>query len=185
MDAQKFPKYKDYYSFKDKLKRLLWNGCYILLFRPFGLPYFAAWRNGILKLFGAKIGKGTIIHASVKVWAPWNLITGIRTNIGPHAYIYNPGLIKLGNKTCISQFAFICTATHDYTSVLRPLIRKDIQIDDYAWVAASAFVGPGVHIGEYAVVGATASVYKDVEPYAIVGGNPAKFIKYRTLTDKE
>lgn len=137
----------------------------------------------VLRLFGAKIGKGTIIHASVKVWAPWNLTTGIRTSVGPHVLLYNPGNITLGSKACISQYAFICTASHDYTSILRPLIWKDIQIDDHVWVAAKAFVGPGVHIGTYAVVGATASVYKDVESYAIVGGNPAKFIKRRELID--
>lgn len=183
MNTEKYPKYIDHFTFKDKLKRLVWNGCYLILFRPFGLPYFNGWRNSLLRLFGAKIGKGTIIHSSAKIWAPWNLTTGIRTSVGPHAFLYNPGHITLGNKTCISQYAFICTASHDYTSILRPLIFEAIQIDDHAWVAAKAFVGPGVHIGEYAVVGATASVYKDVDPYAIVGGNPAHFIKKRELTD--
>ena len=109
------------------------------------------------------------------------MIVGCRTCIGPHAIIYNPGKITLGNKVVISQYAYLCTASHDYESKENKLCWQDISIDDYAWVAARTFVGPGVHIGTYAVVGATASVYKDVEPWTVVGGNPAKFIKKRII----
>ena len=73
------------------------------------------------------------------------------------------------------------SASHDVTSPLNPLITAPIVIEDQAWIGAKAYIGMGVTIGQGAVVGATASVYKDVEPWTIVGGNPAKFIKKRIV----
>ena len=183
MNSGEFPKYIDNYSIWNKLRRLFWNISYYILFFPFGLPIFNEWRNFVLKLFGAKIGEGCIVHSTATIWAPWNLECANRVCIGPYSIIYNPGKITLGNKVCISQYAYLCTATHNYTSRLNTLYWKPIKIDDYAWVAARSFVGPGVHIGEYAIVGATSSVYKDIAPFDIVGGNPAKFIKKRKLED--
>ncbi len=181
--SKKFEKYVDNYTFKNKCRRLWWNIWRLLLFRPFGLPFFKNWRRYILIAFGAKIGKGSIIHASADIWAPWNLECGQITCIGPKTIIYNPGKIILGSKVVISQYSYLCTATHDYEDKLNTLYWKDIIVDNYAWVAAKAYVGPGVHIGEGAIVGATASVYKDVEAWTIVGGNPAKVIKKRTIRE--
>lgn len=176
-----YPKYKDNYTIGNKLKRLNWNIACLLLFRPFTTPLFNKWRLLVLRVFGAKIGKGSIVYASSKIWAPWNLIVGQRTCIGPYTIIYNPGRIVLGNKVAISQYSYLCTASHDYESKLNTLFHKEIVIDDFAWVAARAFIGPGCHIHEGAVVGATASVYKDVEPWTVVGGNPARVIKQRII----
>lgn len=173
--------YEDRLSLANKLRRLLWNVCYYILFRPWVLPIFNKWRTCVLCMFGAKIGKGAIVHASVQVWAPWNLDIGYRTAVGPHANLYNPGLIKIGSKCVISQFVYLCTASHDITDEKNPLITAPIIIEDRAWVAADAFVGMGVTIGERAVVGARTAVFKDVEAWAVVGGNPAKFIKKRVL----
>lgn len=181
MDKVVFEKYIDNYTTANKIKRLFWGICRQIFFRPFGLPVFIKWRNFVLRCWGAKIGQGSIVHASAEIWAPWNLEIGQRTCVGPQTILYNPGKILLGNKVVISQHAYLCTATHDYTSPLHTLYWRDIVIDDYAWVAARAFVGPGVHIGERAIVGATSSVYKDVAPWTIVGGNPAKFIKNREM----
>ena len=183
MEAQQFDKYVDNYTLGNKLHRLVWNVCCSVFFRPFGLPIFNRWRNIVLIVFGARIGHGSIVHASADIWAPWNLVVGQRTCIGPHTIIYNPGVITLGNKVVISQYSYLCTATHDYESKLHSLSAKPITIHDHAWVAARAYVGPGVTIGEGAVVGATASVYKDVEPWTVVGGNPAKFIKKRVIVN--
>lgn len=181
MDKVIYEKYVDNYTTSSKLRRLFWNVSCLLLFRPFALPIFKKWRNVVLRCFGAKIGKGSIVHASSKIWAPWNLEVGQMTCVGPDTIIYNPGKIKIGSKVAISQYSYLCTATHDYTDRRHTLYWKDIVIDDFAWVAADAFVAPGVHIGEYAIVGARSVVTKDVEPYAIVGGNPAKFIKKRVF----
>lgn len=185
MDAYKgYKKYVDNYTLGSRVRRLSWNICYAVLFRPFGLPIFKKWRSFLLRCWGAKIGKGSVVHASAQIWAPWNLEAGILTCIGPHANIYNPGKIILGNKVVISQYSYLCTATHDYESEANTLCWKTIEVGNYAWVAADAFVGPGVIVGEGAVLGARAVVFKDVEPWTVVGGNPAKFIKKRVVKRK-
>ena len=89
----------------------------------------------------------------------------------------------LGSKVVISQSAYLCTASHDITNPRNPLITTSINIYSFAWVAAEAFVGMGVIIGEGAVVGARAAVFKNVEPWTVVGGNPAKFIKKRIIKE--
>ncbi len=179
-----YEKYVDNYTIGNKLRRLFWNCCCLLLFYPFNTPIFKTWRVLVLRLFGAKIGANSIVHSSCKIWAPWNLEIGNHTCIGPNSIIYNPGKIILGNKVAISQYAYLCTATHDYTSSKHTLYWKEIKIDDYAWVAARAFVSPGVRIGTYAIVGACSVLTKDAEPWGIYAGNPAKFIKKRVLKDE-
>ncbi len=180
---QLFEKYIDNYTIWNKLCRLIWKVGWLLFFRPFGLPLFKQWRNFVLQCFGAKIGKGSIVHASAEIWAPWNLEVGQITCIGPNAIIYNPGKIILGSKVTISQYAYLCTATHAYNTKLHTLYWNNIVIHNRAWVAAKAFIGPGVTIGEGAVVGACACVFKDVAPWTVVGGNPAKLIKKRIIKE--
>jgi putative colanic acid biosynthesis acetyltransferase WcaF len=94
---------------------------------------------------------------------------------------YAVAAITIGTQAVVSQGAFLCCASHDISSPTMELIYKPIVIGDNAWVAAGAFVAPGVTIGEGAVVGACAVVTKDVEPWSVVAGNPAKFIKKRVL----
>ncbi len=178
-----FPKYNNRLSFSNKAGRLIWGVAWMVVFRPFSLPIFHKWRNLLLKFFGAKIGEGSIVHSSVRIWAPWNLDIGRRTAVGPGAIFYNPAKIILGNKITISQRAHLCAASHDYTDKAHPLITKPIVVNDFSWVAAEAFVAFGVTIGEGAIVGARAVVSKDVEPWTVVAGNPAKFIKRRVIIE--
>ncbi len=184
MNNTDFPKYQNRLNFSNKLGRLLWGIVWLFLFRPFGLPLFHKWRIFLLRLFGAKIGAGSIVHASARIWAPWNLVIGERTAVGPGAECYNPGKIILGNKVTISQRAYLCAASHDYTKKDNPLITKPIVVNDFSWVAAEAFVSMGVTVGEGAIVGARAVVSRDVQPWAIVAGNPAQFVKQRIIEDK-
>lgn len=180
----KVEKYQDRLTLGNKLQRLIWNVCCVMLFRPFGLPIFKGWRNVVLRLFGTQIGKGCIVHASAKIWYPKNLVLGDRVCIGPHSEIYTADKIIIGDKVTISQGAYLCGASHDISKINKPLITAPIRIDAFAWVCADAFVGMGVTIGEGAVVGARACVFKDVEPWTVVGGNPAKFIKKRIIKDE-
>lgn len=173
--------YKRTLSYKNRLARAIWNIVYILLFRPFFPNALKNWRKFVLKIFGAKIGKKTNVHSSAKIWAPWNLIIGNNTSIGNHVNIYNTGNIIIGNNVIISAGAFLCTPSHDISNPAFPMIPSTIIIKDCAWIATEAFVGPKVTIGEYAVIGARACVFKDVEPWAVVGGNPAVFLKRRTI----
>lgn len=169
------------FSLSNKLGRLVWNLCYWIFFRPFNLNLFKGWRNLVLRLFGAKIGNNSCINASVKIWAPWNLEVGDFSSVGPGVDCYNQGKIVIGDHTIISQKTYLCASSHDFTISNFPLILKPIKIGNQVWIAADAFIAPGAFIGEGAVVGAKAAVFKKVEPWTVVGGNPAKYIKEREL----
>lgn len=163
------------------IKRIIWQFVNITLFRcllGYRLRYV---RNLILRLFGARIPLYSMIYPSCRIFAPWNLVVGRHSCIGPHTQIYNKDKITLGNHCVVSQGCFLCTAGHDISDARHKLITAPIVIGDRAWVAADAFVGMGITIGEGAVVGARAAVFKDVEPWTVVGGNPAKFIKQRII----
>lgn len=177
----KYSKYVDSLSLKNKIARLCWNFFALLFIRPFAGPVFRYWRSFLLRLWGTKIGKRCAIAASAKIWQPWNLELGDYVAIGPRAEIYNVAKITMGSNITISQDSYLCTASHDISKLKKPLIFKPIVIGDSAWVAARAMVLPGVTIGEGAVVAAGAVVTKDVEPWTVVGGNPAKVIKKRVL----
>lgn len=135
----------------------------------------------MLKCFGAKLEWSSHIYASVKIWAPWNLEIGANSSLGPKVDCYNQGRISIGANTVISQKVYLCASTHDYTKKDFPLILKPITIGNGVWVAADAFIAPGVSIENDAVIAARAVVIKNVEKNTIVGGNPAQFIKSRSF----
>jgi putative colanic acid biosynthesis acetyltransferase WcaF len=173
--------YSHSFSLKNKMARLVWNISSLILFRPFGSRLFKKWRVLVLKCFGAKIEWSSHIYSSVKIWAPWNLEIGNNSSLGPQVDCYNQGKIRIGANTVISQKTYLCASTHDYTKSDFPLLLKPITIGNGVWIAAAAFIGPQVRIGDQAVIAARAVVIKDVEAHTIVGGNPAKFIKTRNL----
>lgn len=174
-------------SLKNKVGRAVWNIVYLLFFRPFGTKIFNFWRILLLKLFGADVTFKSGVYSSVKIWAPWNLKMGHNAWLGPNVICYNQAKVTLEDNVTVSQYTYLCTAGHK-TNMLNKkengLIVASIILHKGCWVGTKAFIGMGVEIGEYAIVGATASVYKDVDSYTIVGGNPAKILKQRTLEDK-
>lgn len=176
-------KYNHSFSLKNKIGRLLWNVCYWLFFRPFNLNIFKTWRNLVLRIFGGQISFKANIYATAKIWAPWNLKMGAYATLGPYVDCYNQGFIEIGDHTTISQKAYLCASTHDFTDKKNNLILKPIEIKDQVWVAADAFIGPGIIVNQGVVVGARAAVFKDVAPWTVVGGNPAKYIKERIIKD--
>ena len=172
--------------FNTKMKRALWNVCAVLLFRPFGTKLFRPWRLLLLRLFGAKIDSGAEVYRSVRIWAPWNLTLKRGACLGPETICYNQAMVTLEENVTVSQYSYLCTAGHttDQTnSKDAGLIVAPITLHRDAWVGTRAFIGMGVEVGEGAIVGATASVFKDVPPYTIVGGNPAKEIKKRMVKE--
>lgn len=174
-------------SLRNKLARACWNLVSAFLFRPFGTKLFNKWRIFLLKLFGADIKWDSGVYCSAKIWAPWNLKMGHNSWLGPDTICYNQALISIGDNATVSQYSFLCTASHK-TDMLNEndmgLIISPITLKEGCWVGARAYVGMGVVIGEYSIVGATASVYKDVDKLTIVGGNPAKFIKSRKFKER-
>lgn len=177
-------KYTETYPLKFKMKRYLWFLVNATIFRIlFRGNICRILRNYLLKSFGAQIPICSLIYPTCKIWAPWYLSVGQYTCIGPNVQIYNKAKISIGNNSVVSQGAFLCTASHDITDPCHSLITAPIVIEDQVWIAADAFIGMGVTIGEGAVVGARAAVFKDVAPWTIVGGNPAKFIKKRIIKE--
>ncbi len=166
------------HGFMNKLKRVLWGGVCGLAFRPTPPP-FHAWRVLLLRLFGAKIGRSVSVYASARIWAPWNLTLGDFSVLGARVDCYSVGPVLLGEGAIVSQDTCLCTATHDYTDASFGLVVKPVSIGAHAWVCARAFIAPGVTIGEAAIVGACAMITRDVEPWTVVAGNPARFIKRR------
>ena len=120
-------------------------------------------------------------NMSIAPICPWNLTVGDWSAIGEDALIYNLGPITLGQRVTISHRAHLCAGTHDYTQQDLPLLKPPIIIHDQVWICADAFVGPDVTVGEGAVLGAQAVVTKDVEPWTVIAGNPARAIKKRVL----
>lgn len=174
-----------------KTRRAVWNIVSAIFFRLFVTKLFRLWRIALLKSFGADIDWSADVYASAKVWAPWNLTMERGSCIGPDAIVYNQAMVTLGENACVSQYAYICTAGHaaspqdmaqtDSTTARIPLnnastglIVAPVTLGKDAWVGTRAFIGMGVEVGDHAVVGACACVFKDVEPHMVVGGNPAR-----------
>lgn len=170
--------YGKYYEVKPHYcKMVIWRILNVLLF-----PLLSKnGRNKLLCLFGMKMEKSLRVYRSVRIYAPWNLSVEDGVVIGPNVEIYNKAKVSIGYQSTISQNVFICTASHDISLKSLDLVTKSIQISPYSWVASRALILPGVFIGEGGVVAAGAVVVKDVAPWTVVGGNPAKFIKKREL----
>ncbi len=132
-----------------------------------------------MRLFGARIGKHVHIYPNVKITIPWNLDIGDYAGVGDHVILYALGPISIGKAATVSQGAHLCAGTHDYHDAAMPLLKVPIEIGDNAWICADAFLGPGVSVGEGAIVGARAVVVKNVDQADIVAGNPARLVKKR------
>ena len=174
-------RYHDPFPISHKLRRAVWNFVWLLFFRT-SPRRFVGWRRFLLRSFGAQISANANIYPSAKIWAPWNLEMEEHSCLGPNVDCYCMAKIHIHGHSIVSQYAYLCSGSHDITHPHMPLLSAPITIGKGAWVCADAFIGPGVTVGEGAVVGARASVFKDVEPWVVVGGNPAKFIKERKLT---
>jgi putative colanic acid biosynthesis acetyltransferase WcaF len=167
------------YSKAELLLRILW-GVGQLAVRLSPRPCFA-WRRAVLRCFGASVGRQVHIYPSTRIYFPWNLTVGDWSAVGEEALIYNLGPVTIGRKVTISHRAHLCAGTHDYHQSDLPLLKPPITVGDQAWVCADAFIGPGVNVGEGAVVGARAVAMKDVAPWTVIAGNPARFIRKREL----
>ncbi len=172
--------YKSPHSLRNIIGRLLWGIVWLLLYRP-SPKICHGWRRFLLRFFGAKVGKGACPHPSARIWAPWNLEMGEYSCLSFGVDCYCVDKIRIGSHATVSQYSFLCTATHDYEDMHMALVTAPITIGDSAWICADVFIGPGVIIGEGAVIGARSSLFKNVEPWTIVAGNPARFIKSRGL----
>jgi putative colanic acid biosynthesis acetyltransferase WcaF len=168
------------FSFWQRLARVIWSISYFMFFRYTPTPCFR-WRRILINLFGGHVESGAKVYPSVKIWAPWNLIMEKNSAIGPDVDVYSIEKILIQERATVSQRAVLCCGSHDINSPTFDLIAKPITVGRYAWVAAEAFVGPGVTIGDYAVLGARACAFKDIPPDSIAVGMPAKVIGIRKI----
>ncbi|MFZ0746430.1 MAG: putative colanic acid biosynthesis acetyltransferase [Terracidiphilus sp.] len=125
------------------------------------------------------MGSNCHFYPGSKVWAPWNLKCADQVTVADGAEIYNPGPVYLGSHAIVSQGAYLCTATHDFDDPQFPLIAYSMTIGAYAWVCARASVGPGVDLGEGAVLGLASVATRDLEPWGVYAGAPAVKVKER------
>jgi putative colanic acid biosynthesis acetyltransferase WcaF len=163
-----------------KLKQVLWyltNACFLI--NP-AMPFMSL-KKGLLKAFGAKLGKGVIIKPGVSVKYPWKLVVGDHCWIGENVWIDNLAKVTLGKSVCLSQGAMLLTGNHDYTKTTFDLMVRDIYLEDGVWIGAKALVCPGVTCKTHAVLAAMSVANKDLEAYGIYQGNPANFIKQRVI----
>ena len=166
------------------LARVIWACLFKPLFLILPRP-FSAVRILLLRLMGAKIGRGCLIEPGVKILMPWQLQMGDHVAIGRQAELLNFALVRIDSMTVISQHTYLCTGTHDYTHPHFPLRFLPIEIGSECWIAAGAFLGPGVVIGQGAVIGARAVVTKDMPPWMVCAGNPCQPIKRREVRSLE
>jgi putative colanic acid biosynthesis acetyltransferase WcaF len=135
----------------------------------------------LLRLFGARVAATAKVSASVKVFAPWNLTIGEYSCISYDVDFYNVAPIVIGAHSTVSQYSYLCTASHDMDDPTMKLTTAPITIGDGAWICADVFVAPGVTIGDAAVVGARSSVFVDVPAWTVAAGNPCKVLRPRNV----
>lgn len=171
------------FSLRNRVARVIWNFFWILLFR-FSPNPLHGWRTFLLKIFGAKVGRGVHVYPGVKIWAPWNVSLADECGIASGATLYSQGKITIGCRTVISQGVNLCAGTHDYTKPGFPLVTRPIEIGNNVWIAAEAFVHPGVTIGEGCVIGARSVVVQDMPAWTVCAGHPCKPVKERQMDTK-
>jgi putative colanic acid biosynthesis acetyltransferase WcaF len=168
------------FSLRNRIERLAWTTTWLLLAR-WTPGVFNPWRTLLLRLFGALIEPGAAICGNARVWLPRNLIMRRFSTIGPDVDCYNMATIEVGEYAIVSQRAVLCGGTHDIYDRDFQLQARPIVIGKNAWIAAEAFVGPGVIVGEGAVLGARACAFRSLDPWTVYLGNPATAQKRRDI----
>lgn len=174
-------KYENRLGRKHQAVRMLWNILWPLTtwFLPRSLGM--GWKRSLLRMFGAKVHPTAQVYSSARIYYPANLTMEAYSCLADGVECYNVAPVTVGAHSTISQGSLLCTASHDITDSHHRLVTAPIVVEDQVWIGARAYIGMGVVVRQGAVVGATASVYKTVEPWTVVGGNPARFIEKREI----
>lgn len=162
----------------NRAARAIWSVAYLLLVRFSPRPCHA-WRALVLRSFGATLGAHCHIYPGARVWAPWNLICEDAVGIADGAVVYNPAPIRLASHSIVSQDAYLCGATHDIDDPTFPMTSAPITIGTYAWICARAVVCAGITVGEGAVLGLASVATRDLEPWTVYAGVPARKLRKR------
>jgi putative colanic acid biosynthesis acetyltransferase WcaF len=171
----------DWYRPGPRWKIVVWfivNSLFINTYLPIPVKFKVA----LLRLFGAKLGRGVVIKPAVNIKYPWFLRVGDHVWIGEQVWIDNLAEVGLGNHVCLSQGSMLLTGNHDYGKAAFGLIAKPITVEDGAWIGAKAVVCPGVVCGSHAVLAVGSVATKSLEPYTIYQGNPAVRVRNRVIS---
>lgn len=168
------------FSLGNRVLRAVWGLTWLVLCR-FTPPPLHGWRRLVLRAFGARVERGARVHASVSIWLPANLELGANCLIGPRVRLYNQGRISIGAGVVVSQGAHICASSHDLRDPHFQLVLRPVRIAAGCWIAAEAFVGPGVTMHERAVLAARGALFDDAQADTVYRGNPATAVKPRGM----
>lgn len=166
------------FSIRHRLLRVAFGVVWVIAARPTPRALHR-WRRLILNAFGAKLARGVVVYPDVSVWYPPNLTMAEGASLASGVECYCMAPVTIGAYTVISQGAYLCAGTHEVHSPSFPLVRRPITIGASAWVAARAFIGPGVTVGDGAVLGACGVATRDLVPWTVYAGNPAVRVRER------
>lgn len=169
----------DSLSVSEKIMRILWE-----IVKPFFYhsprPFFGL-RNWILRLFGAKIGKNVHIYPRVNIKLPWNLTIGNNVGVGEDTLLYSWAMITIEDDAIVSHKCQLCSGSHDCFDPEFPVILSPIIVKKGVWICTQVFIGPGVKLGEYAVVSSGAVLMRNAKSWGIYVGNPASKVGDRSF----
>lgn len=155
---------------------MLWIVAKFLFFSS-PIPWPSELRVMLLRLFGAKVGRGVVVRSQVNVTFPWRLTIGDDVWIGEEVLILSLAQVTIESDVCVSQRSFLCTGSHQFRGPNFDLVTRPIIVRSKSWVAAQVFVAPGVEIGPESMVSAGSVVLQNVPPKSMVQGNPASVVK--------
>ncbi len=161
-----------------RLAQLLWFCVGSSLVAARWLPG-SAWRALLLRAFGARLGSHCRLKPGLRVKYPWRLVAGHACWLGEAVWIDNLAPVRLGDRVCLSQGAYLCTGNHDFRRPSFDLLLGPIELGDDVWIGARAVLAPGTRVGAAAVVALAAVASGELEPGAIYSGHPARLSGHR------
>lgn len=169
----------DYHT-GNKMKVIIWYIVNYLIFKS-SIPWPYKFKVLLLRLFGARIGKGIVIKPNVRIKCPWRITIGNYCWIGEDVWIDNLGEVEIGSNVCLSQGAMLLTGNHDYTLSDFPYRLGNIKIENGVWIGAKSIVCPGVTCKSHSVLTVNSVASNILEESQIYSGNPATFIRQRVI----
>ena len=170
-----------YSSGASLFQQALWLFIGDILVQTSWLP-FRSVKVAILRLFGAKIGRGVNVKPGVKIKFPWRLIVGDYVWLGENVWIDNLATVTIESHVCISQGAYLCTGNHDWSDQQFGLKIGEIYLQEGCWIGAKTAIAPNVVVGRGAILTLGSTALRSLEPMMIYTGNPAQAIKARKMS---
>lgn len=154
------------------LKRFFWYYTSCVFFQNNLFP-FSGLKVWLLRIFGARIGRGVLIKPNVSVKYPWQLSVGNFTWIGEGVWIDNLAEVEIGANVCLSQGCYLLTGNHNYKRSTFDLMLKPIRLEEGVWIGAKSVVCPGVTCRSHSILAVGSVASQNLEAYTIYQGNPA------------